>query len=142
MKIKLQTALFIFVLFLNSSVWACSAHEKQEEGLYKKNTSSHFSGIKPPKCEDITYKVTRNGDNISIVASGENNTTGYTNYLIEKTTEMMPPEYELVQKEPEGPAGQKITPFVAMTVSTVTKPTDIIVVYDHCGRHEIKIKEK
>ncbi|MCW5947108.1 MAG: hypothetical protein KIT74_08770 [Fimbriimonadales bacterium] len=87
----------------------------------------------------VTYSAKQVGNKVTIVATGENPTGGWKNELIQRLTKIWPPEFELKQTPPEGPATQALTPFTVEASFEASEKVTAVRVFDQVGRHEVMV---
>src|SRR5215207_2029226 len=76
------------------------------------------------------YRVRREGNTLTVSASGQNSTAGYQVQLAREPMKIFPPQFALQRKRPTGFAAQVITPFSVCTTFKSSTPIDFVIVRD------------
>ena len=67
------------------------------------------------RCQHAKYKAQQIGNMVLVVAYGAHPTAGYKTKLRRLPIEIYPPQFELLDLKPSGPAAQVITPFAEIS---------------------------
>lgn len=100
--------------------------------------ASVFAAAAPKRKPPAEYSATRNGKTITLTATGENPTPGWTNTLAPAAN--VPTAFTFTQMRPAGIVAQVITPF--STSATVDSEAKMLMVVDSAGKHEVAVKDE
>jgi hypothetical protein len=149
MRIKFQELRAYAAIVLLIAAVGCGTSESEEavappespvtdQGARPIGTPRVGTETEQPK-NMVMYTAKQVGNRVTVVASGENPTGGWKNELVQRLTKIWPPEFELKQTPPEGPATQAFTPFTVEASFEASEKVTAIRVFDQVGRHEIMV---
>jgi len=87
------------------------------------------------------YSAEQANKKITVVAEGNNPTSGWKNELTASPVGVLPPEFKLTQTAPEGAALQVIRAFTVKATVEVAAPVEHVFVTDGAGRHKVSVKQ-
>jgi len=91
-------------------------------------------------CGEAAYSAEQSGETVTIHASGEHSTGGFSVALEQSADPVFPPEFAMYHWKPQGVATQQISPFKTSATFKSKQQVDNIKVIDAKGAHEVKVK--
>ena len=85
------------------------------------------------------YKAQQIGTTVVVVAFGSHPTAGFRTKLRRLPIEIFPPQFELLERQPDGLAAQAITSFAEIGHFAAASAVSAVVVHDGHGQHSVKV---
>lgn len=96
---------------------------------------------KPELCKNAKYSAKQADGKVTIVAKGENPTSGYKVAFEQLPIDIFPPQHRLVCVKPGGIVLQVITPFEVTTSFKSKAAIKQIIVHDANGQHKVPVQQ-